>query len=78
MKEKIDILSIDDDADKLNELVQKATTRAFEKSKALGLTITYAENGVIYEEQANGKREVVGKIESNKAIDVSEKVIELK
>ncbi|MFK7980803.1 MAG: hypothetical protein AB8G86_12535 [Saprospiraceae bacterium] len=78
MKEKIDILSIDDDAEKLNELVQKATTRAFEKSKALGLTITYAEDGVIYEEKANGKRKIVGKLEAIKNSDFSSKVIELK
>ena len=62
----------------LNELVQKATTRAFEKSKALGLTITYAEDGVIYEEKANGERKIVGQIEGMKPIDISSKVIELK
>lgn len=78
MIETKEILSIDDDSDKLNELVQKATTRAFEKSKALGLTITYAEDGVIYEEKANGKRKVVGKIDAAKIIDTSSKVIELK
>ena len=78
MKEKKDILPIDDDSNKLNELVQKATARAFEKSKALGLTITYAEDGVIYEEKANGEKKVVGKIETAKNMDTYSKVIELK
>lgn len=78
MKEEKNILSIDDDSNKLNKLVQKATARAFEKSKALGLTITYAEEGLIYEEKANGERKIVGEIETAKNMDTYSKVIELK
>ena len=77
MKEKKDTIPIDDDLEKLDELVQKATSRAFEKSKLLGLTVTYAENGVIYEEKADGERKIVGKIAANQKIDISSKTIEL-
>ncbi|WP_291116775.1 hypothetical protein [Flavobacterium sp. UBA6135] len=42
--------------------------RAFSGSKALGLTITYIKDGVVYEEEANGT--VVIKKQIEKAVNV--------
>lgn len=50
------------DALQTNKLItagRKATLRAVRVTKALGLTMTYLENGVLYKEYANGERVVL-------------------
>jgi hypothetical protein len=39
--------------------------RAFSASKALGLTVTYIENGIIYKEDAKGNKTIQNTIEKD-------------
>ncbi|WP_028981448.1 hypothetical protein [Sporocytophaga myxococcoides] len=46
----------------LKEVGKQSAQRSIRETKALGLSITYVEGGEIIREDANGRKEVIGKI----------------
>ncbi|GAL83995.1 hypothetical protein MYP_1223 [Sporocytophaga myxococcoides] len=46
----------------LKEVGKMSAERSIKESKALGLSITYVEEGKIIREDANGKQKVIGEI----------------
>ena len=48
--------------DTLIKLANEGVSKSIRESKALGLSITYAENGIIYQEEADGTRIEIGRI----------------
>jgi hypothetical protein len=56
------------DAELLSKIAEESSAQAVREAKALGLTVTYLENGVIYRESADGKREKVMTIEKKKKL----------
>lgn len=46
----------------LKKVGKKSAERSIDENKALGLSITYLEDGIIYEEDAKGKKTEIGRI----------------
>jgi len=46
---------------KLAEIAKRASEKAIRESKALNLTITYMENGILYRENPDGTRKEIKK-----------------
>jgi hypothetical protein len=58
---------------------KKGASLAIRESKALGLTITYLENGILYKEYADGTKEVIQNSKEDKlAIPSSSKKNQIK
>ncbi|HET6243114.1 MAG: hypothetical protein H0V01_07635 [Bacteroidetes bacterium] len=59
-----------DDAALLSKIGRESAAQAIRESKALGLTITYMENGILYEEDAKGKKSIIKKFPTKEKTSV--------
>lgn len=46
----------------LKMIGKKSSERSIDENKALGLSTTYVENGIIYEEDSKGRKVEIGRI----------------